>query len=278
MIARSSYAVVSTLVLAGFIAAGGACSSDSDASGTSSGGSSSGASGGSGPKIDNAECQARCGSKFETCNAPPSSVEQGCAMLCTGGITEAQAMCLEAKSCDELERYAGGASIDDICPKSSGGSSSGSSSSSSSGGSSSSGNSKDDTPENLTITGKIPSGYKVTHTESEGRIASAFTVAPEPTFDPDVQISGLHLPLLDKAESVTVDSPKRPTGACGDAEFSFALNASQIGVSLVGVDEVGSAACASFTDSLAKGATFTLKGVPWNNSSVKATVKIVLEK
>ena len=273
MILRLSSAVATTLVLAGVIAA---CSSDADTAspGSSSGGTSSGAasSGSSSPKLASAECNSRCTAKLGgECQAPSSQATAGCEQVCSNGVTEEQATCLEAASCEEIAKLE---SIDELCP-SGGASSSGSSGASSSGASSS--GSANDTPTSLTITATIPSDYKAIHTKTGDDIASLFNVAPEPTFDPDVPINSGHLPQLDKAASVTLDSPTRPTGACGTSKFSFVLNSTQIGVQISGVDHLPETACATFTDSLVKGAKLTLKGVPWNNSTVKATVTIILK-
>jgi hypothetical protein len=271
MIARLSSAVAASLVLIVV-----ACSSDADSG--DAGASSSGATGSSGtstsPKLAAAECNSRCTAKLvDECHATPDQATPGCEQTCSSGVTEAQATCLEAAKCDDLEKLAGGG-IDELCPSS--GSSSSSSSSGSSSGASSSGGA-DDTPTSLTITATIPSDYKAIHTETEGKIASLFNVAPQPTFDPDVEINSGHLPQLDKATSVALDSPERPTGACGTSSFSFVLNSTEIGVQIAGVDTLPATDCATFTDDLVQGAKFTLKGVPWNNSTVKATVTIILK-
>jgi hypothetical protein len=277
MIARLSSAIAASIVLAGVVAASGACSSDSDpsATGSSSGSTSSGAgsSGSSSPKLASAECNSRCTAKIvDECHAPKDQGTEGCTETCSAGVTEAQATCLEAADCEDLEKLQSGG-IDALCPSSSGGSSSSSGSSS---GTSSSGGSND-TPTSLTITATIPSDGAVIHSESDGKVASLFNVAPKPTFDPNVSINAGHLPLLDKAGSVTLESPDRPAGACGTSKFSFVLNSTQIGVQIAGEDVLPATDCAKFTDNLAKGAKLTLKDVPWSNSTVKATVTIVLE-
>lgn len=282
MIARLGSAVAATIVLAGIAGASGACSSDSEATTSSSSGNGSSGNGSSGttsPKLDTAACNSRCTAKIVTeCGAPSDQGTQGCSETCTSGVTEAQATCLEAASCTELAKLQSGG-IDALCPSSSGSSSggtSGSTSGQSSSGQSSSGGTND-TPTNLTITGTIPSDGAVIHTTTSGKVASLFNVAPKPTFSPDVQINSGHLPQLDKAGKVTLNSPTRPAGACGTSQFSFVLNSSQIGVQIAGTDTLPATDCATFTDNLAKGTTITLTDVPWLNSSVKATVKIVLE-
>lgn len=133
-------------------------------------------------------------------------------------------------------------------------------------------------PDTLTISATLPSKDDATiHTKSDDKIASLFNVAPKPSFDPDTDINASFLPLLDKAGAMTLDSPDREGGACGDAKFQFALNASQISVSIAGVDTLPDTACARFVDDLASGAEFTFTDVPWANSSKKTTVKIVLQ-
>jgi hypothetical protein len=279
MLARLSSAVAASIVLAGIVAAGGACSSDPDATTTSSssGNTSSGSSGSSSPKLDSASCNSRCTAKIVTeCHAPSDQGSEGCTQTCASGVTEAQATCLEAADCEDLEKLQSGG-IDALCPSS--GSSSGSSGSTSgntSSGSTSSGGSND-TPTSLTITATIPSDYKAIHTSSSGKIAALFNGAPQPTFYPNVQINSGHLPLLDKAGSVTLESPDRPDGACGTSTFGFVLNSTQIGVQISGADTLPATDCATFTDSLVNGAKFTLKDVPWSNSTVKATVTIILK-
>ena len=280
MIARLSYAIATTIVLAGFVAAASACSSDADPAATSSSssgstgnGGSSGNSSGGDTTLSSSECTSRCSAKLNTCDELKSQASAGCSQLCTGSVTAGQATCLEDKTCSELlEAFGEGKDLDALCPKGSTNSSSGSTS-----GGTSSGSTNTDTPTNLTITATIPSDYEAIHKKTGDSIASIFNVAPKPTFSPAVQITASHLPQLDKAESVTLDSPERPAGACGTAKFSFVLNSSQIGVQISGADVLPETSCATFTDALAKGATLTLKGVPWLNSSVKATVKIVLE-
>lgn len=271
MILRLSSSVAATVIAAGLIAAGGACSSSSSAEPGGTTTTTSTSSGGSSPAISASDCNTRCGDKLEQCGATATQAAQGCSETCSGSISEAQASCLEAKSCDQLEALAAGATIDTLCAK--GTSTTSSSSSTTSSGTS--GNPTSTIPTSITITATIPSDYESLHTMTDGKIASLFNVAPKPTFDPEPPPGSY--PDIFNATDVTLDSPDRTAGACGTSKFSFVLNASQLGVMISGVDTLPATACASFTDHLAKGATLTLKNVTWPNSSVKSTVKIVLK-
>ncbi len=248
-----------TLIALSFalVAVFGACSSESTSSPSTNGSSgSSGASSGSSPAISADACASRCKAKLDRCGAPAEQTEQGCGQLCNGSVTEAQATCFEAKDCEQI---AAAESLDDLCPKGTSGSTS------------SSGSTGTGTPTTLKVTGSFGS-VKAIHTSSDGKIASAFSAAPKPKFDPAAPSP---LPdVTDESVLASVSSP--PLGDCA-ASINFTLNATQVGITITGVDTLPAADCATFTDAVAKnGIKATLANVPYPGSETRATVTIEL--
>jgi hypothetical protein len=241
-----------------------ACTSETSSSPDGAG--SSGTSGGSSPAITTAECTDRCKGKLDQCGAPAAQTEQGCAQLCGGSITQAQAACFEASDCEEIARAE---TVDELCPKNTG--SSGTSSGSSGPGTSSGSSGGGGPLPQVTITGSF-GNVKANHTSSNGKIASVISIAPEPKFSPSMPSP---LPLInDKGVTVTVTSPD--LGDC-KPQINLTLNPSQVGVVITGVDTLPAADCATFTDAVAKnGFEATVTNAPYPNNSVKATVKIDL--
>ena len=241
-----------------------ACSSESTSSPGASSSGSAGSSGGS-PTLSTAECSTRCKAKLGACGAPSSQSEQGCAQLCGGSITEAQATCFENADCEDI---AAAESVDDLCPKSSG-----SSGTSGSSGSSGSSGTNGGLPTSLTITGRFGSVKAIHVKGDDDDIASNINVAPEPSFDPSQPST---LPnVAGEGVSAKIESPD--PGNC-KANISYVLSLSQVGVSVTGVDALPDTDCVTFTDEIASdGIKATLTNVPYPNSSTKATVRIDLK-
>jgi hypothetical protein len=84
-----------------------ACSSSTTTS------SSPGGGGGSTP-VTTQDCTTGCKNKGTQCGGTADQVNQYCANLCGGQVTQEQMTCLQSKSCDELAKAQ---SLDTLCPK-----------------------------------------------------------------------------------------------------------------------------------------------------------------
>lgn len=214
------------------------------------------------PTVTTEACTTRCVAKAQACGAPAAQAGQTCASVCVNAVTEAQAACLEAKSCSDLISAAasGSPSISTICPGLEAapievvGPTS--------------------VPATVTIATAIPSDYLVNHTNAGMLRSSLFNVAGVPLFIPASMAA--YLPLVAERTELTVESP--PRNGC-ESVFNVTVTARQLAVSTSGVDTLPDTKCADFIDAVAaQGATLTLKNVPWKASTETSTVTIVLRK
>ena len=212
------------------------------------------------PTVSAQDCTTRCAAKAQACGAPAAQAGTICGSICNTAITEAQAACLEAKTCSDLVAAAGqGGTISTICPGPEADPSTTAPSS---------------VPAELTIATAIPANYVVDHTSEGTMRSSLFNVGGRPLFVPAPELG--HLPELTKRSEVTVVSP--PRNGC-DSPINVTISATQLSVSTSGVDVLPETKCADFIDAIAtRGATFTLTKVPWPGTTETSTVTIVLKR
>lgn len=214
------------------------------------------------PTVSPQACSTRCVAKAQSCGAPAAQAAPLCAPKCAIAITEAQATCLEEKTCAELIAAGQGASLSTLCP----------------------GLDPVQTapitgptvvPAALTIATAIPSGYSVvTHTDAGELRSSLFNVAGPPQFAPAPEAG--HFPSLANSANITVVSP--PRNGC-DSVFNVTIDAQQLAVSTSAVDTLPDTKCAAFLDAIAaQGLTLTIAKAPWEGSTETSTVTIALRR
>lgn len=212
------------------------------------------------PTVSPEACGTRCVAKAQSCGAPATQAGQICASICATAVTEAQAACLEGKSCVDLIAAGGGATLSTICPGLDPAPASPSGPTS--------------VPSQLTIAAAIPDGYLVRRTDAGSMRSSLFNIAGPPIFLPAP--GGGALPSLAKRVDATVLSP--PRNGC-ESIFNVTISATQLAVSTSGVDVLPDTKCADFIDAVAaRGVTLTFDRVAWSGSTETSTVTVVLRR
>lgn len=213
------------------------------------------------PTVSPEACSSRCVAKAQACGAPAAQAGGTCASMCTMAVTEAQAACLEAKSCSDLIAAAAQrATLSTICPgpEAAPGTAAGPTS----------------VPADLTIATGIPADYVVEHTNAGSMRSSLFNVGGPPLFVPAPELG--HVPTLAGRSDVNVVSP--PRNGC-ESVFNVTITEAQLSVSTSAVDVLPDTKCADFIDAVAAGgATLKLRHVAWEGSPETSTVTIELRR
>lgn len=213
------------------------------------------------PTVSAEECTTRCTAKAEACGAPSAQAGTICAQMCTAAVTEAQAACLEGKSCADLISAASqGSTLTSIC----GGPEPGTNTALG----------PTTVPAELTLATGIPAGYVVDHSNAGGMRSSLFNVAGPPVAVPTLTLG--QFPELTGRNDIEVVSP--PRNGC-ESVVNVTISATQLAVSTSGVDVLPETKCADFLNAIAsQGATLKVKRVTWKGSTETSKVTIVLKK
>lgn len=214
------------------------------------------------PTVSPQACSTRCVAKAASCGASAAQASPLCGSMCSMAVTEAQAACLEGKTCAELIASGQGVSFSTLCPG------------------------LDPVqsapiagptvvPPELTIATAIPSAYSVVTHDDAGQLRSSlFNVAGPPQFAPQPEAG--HFPSLANSATITVVSP--PRNGC-DSVFNVTINARELAVSTSAVDTLPDTKCAAFMDAIAaQGLTLRVEKAPWAGSTETSTVTIALRR